>query len=184
MFEFKITKIAGLFAVGFLVYGLISASSFAKAKSNPTVEEDCTYCHEVMNRPNVHEAAMIGCTECHYSHQELNDKNPVTGKPVITLRFANHLKDKGNDLCYSCHEKSQIVVDEQGRGHPYARHPTLGWRNPLKPEEKLTCVSCHSPHSANHRKLIRLNYAGPDRPEGACYICHEDTVGAESHIPR
>ncbi|HAR41704.1 MAG TPA: hypothetical protein DCS07_03605 [Bdellovibrionales bacterium] len=132
-------------------------------------DEDCLGCHDVLSKPFVHEAVMMGCGSCHEPHG-------------VKTSFAKRLKDKGNGLCFQCHEENKILVN--GAGHPVSGHPVLGGRDILYPEKKLTCVSCHNPHSSNTRELFRYSYGENTPYKGQrCAVCHYEKLGLPGTIP-
>jgi predicted CXXCH cytochrome family protein len=150
---------------------------------NLTTPKDqlCFTCHEKAKEEVRHGPYEHGqCVACHDPH---------------TSDFPKQLRAELNpNFCLECHSprkdlpekvalfKSQEVTREEfleipkiflsadhATGHPIDRHPTSGIANPMKPEEKLTCTSCHAVHASTEAKLL----PHPDK-EGrdVCAQCH------------
>jgi len=145
----------------------------------------CTGCHDVPTEAaqtgSVHDVVRRGgCTLCH---------NPHASPSPHLLRAA------GDAFCLECHaaegaagrpdDSGQVhlfggravpadVVEGrpfirlvEGRGHPVAGHPVEAARNPRSPDEAFWCGSCHEPHDASGRSLIRTGSW-----MGLCRECH------------
>jgi hypothetical protein len=126
-----------------LVFGLLSSVLSAQASETfipqPAVAE-CQACHRVIQETwdsGNHSEAGIGCTTCHYP---IADTHPQEVMPT----------DVSSRLCASCHT---ATADE------YALS--------IHGQEDLTCVRCHSSHSASLRT---------DTLQALCENCHKDVV--------
>ena len=121
----------------------------------------CFECHEdfehrYKNGKYHHEPVDDGrCHKCHDPHGS-GDKRFLRKEPW--------------ELCTTCHteKKTQphVVTTFSGRGHP-----TRGKKIPKKPDEELSCISCHNPHVSNNGYMLR-DYMG----RGLilwCNRCHE-----------
>jgi predicted CXXCH cytochrome family protein len=65
----------------------------------------------------------------------------------------------------------KIDLDRTQRiGHPWVTHPVAVLPDPLRAGEKMSCLSCHSPHSAAQENLI-VAVKGPKK-ENVCDACH------------
>jgi predicted CXXCH cytochrome family protein len=97
----------------------------------------------------------IECASCHNPHTTKNERM---------------LEKLVNDLCAACHEKrssGKHVLGSSGLGD---NHPIAGKPDPLRPEKKLTCASCHDPHASSPR----APFAGiKDKPANLCLLCHK-----------
>jgi predicted CXXCH cytochrome family protein len=91
-----------------------------------------------------------GCVACHNPHA--TDEQFMLNKPI-------------NTLCLSCHQ----TVLAKSPGHPVARHPVAGPKDPLRPGRALVCTSCHEPHGSSHQYfLIETKLGGR-----LCRGCHK-----------
>ncbi len=99
----------------------------------------CIDCHEFqenLEEPVVHQAIRTkGCTACHDPHGSMQDYQLLAGL---------------NDLCYKCHPK----IFKQRNDHPLQNHPVSIQATPGNKDRKLTCVSCHNPHSSKFAHLL------------------------------
>jgi predicted CXXCH cytochrome family protein len=122
----KSSRVLGVAFRGIGLMALLSVSLLASAKSTVhpaplTASADsstCLQCHAELNRGKyVHGAMAMGCTRCHAVKISGGETQVVLVSP-------------GNQLCFTCHEKSNDPVQHQ----PYG--------------EGL-CTVCHSPHASN-----------------------------------
>lgn len=141
----------------------------------------CFTCHEkqAKEKDTVHGPYEKGqCVTCHDPH---------------TSDFARQLRAEGNNLCLECHNpyrkaddkvllfgKTEITKDdfreipkvdldrELKIGHPIGRHPVTEVANPVKPDEKIACTTCHQTHVSPAPKLLRMSKPGDD----LCFQCH------------
>ena len=121
-----------------------------------TVEKTCASCHgSMVAGPISHGPAAAGyCTICHDPH--------ASNFPAWT-RTQSWL------LCTTCHaEKRSDVHLIRGAGREVS-HPTRKRKDPLRPGKALTCISCHSPHSAESQELLVLE--ARDKFD-LCRACH------------
>ncbi len=93
-----------------------------------------------------------GCAACHAPHGSQQPRQ---------------LKHPLDTLCVSCHERERQGAFS-GRNHPVANHPTGNVADPLRPGELLACTSCHDPHFAKTRGLLRA----PSYLD-LCMRCHQ-----------
>jgi predicted CXXCH cytochrome family protein len=140
----------------------------------------CAMCHEASKDPVVHGPVKAGqCLACHDPHGS---------------EFKAHTRADGNALCLGCHAPQRISgetvtvfktvsmsrqdfqaipkieLDATRRvGHPSANHPVADFPNPLNPKEKMSCLSCHKPHSSSQQSLIIPSPKGKD----LCDTCHQ-----------
>ena len=110
----------------------------------------CYTCHsgkkaEVDSSPTSHPVAG-DCTSCHSAHG--------SGRAAM-------IKAEVYDLCSSCHDK-------HNENHPVTRHPVRFTRIKNKEDREITCASCHNPHGAETKALLR---AKGGRYE-LCATCH------------
>ncbi|MBS1152178.1 MAG: hypothetical protein H6Q89_3876 [Myxococcaceae bacterium] len=92
---------------------------------------------------------------CAICHERKDPKNP--GKITMPV----------NELCYSCHEEIQDLMQRRPHSHEPARKD---------------CTLCHNPHNAPERKLLVQELTA------LCFRCHpqtqRDVLGAKvSHMP-
>ncbi len=145
----------------------------------------CAMCHEAKKASVLHGPYKDGqCILCHDPHAS---------------NFKAHTRADGNALCLECHlprrvmgEKvslftsqsmtakdfeaiPKIELDAMRRlGHPFALHPVAQIQDPLHPEEKMSCLSCHDHHGSDQQSMILV--LKPDKDaKGAkdvCDSCH------------
>ena len=140
----------------------------------------CAQCHAVVEQQaHVHTALRAGCRSCH----------------GLDSGRAGLLRAAVNGMCLACHGRAalpvsslvrialaadyeisaeygatkRIALDARGVGHPIAGHPVSGGSDPLRSGLPLTCVSCHLPHGAPDRHLLRFQ---PGSDTGVCGPCH------------
>jgi predicted CXXCH cytochrome family protein len=127
------------------------------AKRASTVKETCLKCHaNVLSRRFKHGPVEAGyCVLCHDPHAS---PNPAwTRKPTW-------------DLCTTCHTNMQNDVHVVAGFATGKTHPTKGKRDPARPGKRLTCSSCHDPHSAVTPYLLVFDVRS--RSE-LCGYCHK-----------
>ena len=112
----------------------------------------CVECHELqdmLKNPFVHRAIRNkGCIACHDPHGSMHSLQLIAGL---------------NDLCYKCHPQ----IYKLKNNHPVQGHPVSAPVDPSNKQNKLTCVSCHSPHSSEYPYLLPV-----DDPMMLCSRCH------------
>ncbi len=91
-----------------------------------------------------HAMSNVACTDCHSIHH---------GKGKSSLVK----KDPG--LCYGCHQK------QRGQALMPSHHPIK--------EGKMSCTSCHEPHTATNRWMLKTE----ERINDLCFECHSDKEG-------
>lgn len=129
--SFAVVRIVCLATLGVCVQAAEHPVPLGK-NPDPSV---CAECHSDKSQGKyVHSAIAMGCTTCH-------DVTSAKGVTLISL------VSPANDLCFTCHEKSN---DKVLHG-PYA--------------EGL-CVACHSPHTSNYPDQLLT-----DRQD-LCLGCH------------
>jgi len=147
--------------------------------------ELCAMCHEAKKASVLHGPYKDGqCILCHDPHAS---------------NFKAHTRADGNALCLECHLPRRIMgetvtlftnqtmaakdfeaipkieLDPMHRlGHPFALHPVAQIQDPLHPEEKMSCLSCHDYHGSNLQSMI-LEIKPAKDAKGAkdiCDACH------------
>ena len=145
-------------------------------------EELCFTCHEKSSASTLHGPYEKGrCVFCHDPHVSDFDKQ---------------LRADGNKLCLECHQNRNVTgalalfktsyeltqeefqqvpkigLDPTLRfGHPMGNHKVADDPNPLKPGEKISCLTCHDNHAADREKLVRTTeYKG--KKVDVCDACH------------
>lgn len=154
---------------------------------HPPVTEDCTNCHNPHSTPVDHllkERTPFLCFKCHENFLQL----PTTHKPVQEGKCNSchdvhginqknrFLKEKGNNLCYSCHKDIKSEMSK----YTYKHEPVED------------CKNCHIPHSSYFPFLLKSAY-----PNGIynfyaplqynlCFECHdeENIMGEESNFKK
>lgn len=120
----------------------------------------CVTCHDphTSDYPKQLRAELNGnfCLECHGPRKEVPDK-------VAIFKSQEMTKDQFNSI-----PKIYLSADLM-RDHPVDKHPTQGVSNPLKPEQKMTCTTCHATHSSPTEKLLP---AADKEGRDVCTQCH------------
>ena len=174
---------------------------------HPAVQGGCTTCHTIENHDDasfvsVQRKESDGCRECHPSASVQHPHFPYASGMCTRChdphasRYPKLLRAKVNDVCLDCHLQGRakrgsrylptIELSSDYRvGHPYARHPVGGARDPLSGEE-MSCLSCHMPHGSNKLHQLKM---GAEIPEDAlnqntetrdmCEKCHMKLWGME-----
>ncbi len=128
-----------------------------KIKAKDGMKKVCFVCHSNLTNKEdkfIHPAyEMMECVSCHNPH---------------TSEYKNLLSKGVSELCFDCHDKTQA------KKHPYDVYPSTKiileksdkiW---FTYSNKVTCVSCHKPHTSNIPFLLK------DSTENGklCYNCH------------
>ncbi len=123
-----------------------------------TILDACVKCHkDVMRGSSKHGPVGAGyCTLCHDPHA--SEKSDV-------------LRDSVWDLCVTCHsekatERHVLVGSKKKRNFS---HPTKHKRDPSRRGKRMTCASCHNPHSAESSYLFTF---GAQETFEQCRFCH------------
>lgn len=125
-------------------------------RRDQTMQDVCARCHsDILAGPVKHGPAEMGyCTLCHDPHAS---------------KYPSWTRNQDWRLCTTCHaEKKKEVHLISGfvRG---ISHPTMRVQDPSRPGRWLSCVSCHSPHSARTRELLNFDVTSMFE---MCKFCH------------
>lgn len=130
----------------------------------PYEKHQCVVCHNPHSSnfvAHTREATNKLCLQCHLSR-------PIKGK---TLSLAGGIQVPAKEV----EQAPKIVLDASRQsGHPWMGHPVGGRPDPVHPGEKMSCLSCHVPHSSTQDNLIIATKKGPS----VCDKCH-DAVEAQ-----
>ena len=88
------------------------------------------------------------CTTCHGSHQKGKGSLPLK-KPLA-------------ELCIECHPERMTPTEHKVGSVPSMQTGTL----PLV-DNKLTCITCHDPHSNRYGRMLRVP------AKDLCQRCHK-----------
>jgi DmsE family decaheme c-type cytochrome len=118
-----------------------------------TTEADdvCLKCHDDMvfesdYEETSHVIAGVGCVDCHNPH-DLTNKN--------------NLRDKPNELCFSCHQTKRTDFSR------LSHHPI----NKDDMRSGLECAECHELHGSDNMSMLKV------ARENLCMECHADKQG-------
>ena len=131
-----------------------------EVKHGPYEKGACVTCHDPhssdFSKQLRAELNANFCLECHGPRKDVPEKVALFMSQEIT-------RDEFVQI------PKIFLSADQSNGHPIDRHPTTGVRNPMKPEEKLTCTSCHATHASTEAKLLpHADKEGRD----VCAQCH------------
>ncbi len=118
---------------------------------------DCKYCHDTKVKGSAHGGIAHECNLCHVSHFDKNKNED------------NLIEDTVNKVCLNCHENISYGM---GKGHPINFHPTEGGDDPVHPEKKYSCASCHNPHGSENTNLHRYFERDEVGSYYYCGVCH------------
>lgn len=126
------------------------------AQRGLTIQEVCENCHPgVLAGQYKHGPTDAGyCILCHDPHAS---PNPAW------------LRKPSWDLCVTCHAEKASGRHVIAGFVSSETHPTKDRRDPMRPGKRLTCTSCHQPHSAPSASLY--SYDAKTRSE-LCGLCH------------
>jgi len=179
-------KNAGRFVHAAVRMGCASCHQIISEKNKTTItllatEGDlCAKCHEPQREPVLHGPYRNGqCLICHDPHSS---------------EFKGQTRSAGNSLCLACHISEsaagnalsnfslqriskadleaipKIELDPTLRfGHPRPAHPVAEVADPLEGGEKLSCLSCHTPHASTLPNLLVSARGGGN----LCNACHK-----------
>ncbi len=91
-----------------------------------------------------HSMSNVACTDCHTIHKGESKASLAKSEP---------------ELCYGCHKK------QRGEANMPSHHPIK--------EGKMDCTSCHNPHTASNRWMLKTD----ERINDLCFTCHADKEG-------
>jgi predicted CXXCH cytochrome family protein len=172
-------------------------------KSTPV--EICLNCHadqgEQAKKAVLHQPAFTqGCATCHTPHGGDNDKllrangnalclecHGADSKPQLVE--AEHVQTIFNGtvkLPQDYYQRNKVVILplRYGSGHPTALHPVQDLVDPKDPGKvttKLSCLSCHQPHSSAQADLLVKDQANN---MAFCDTCHKDrfNIGGKPQV--
>jgi len=121
-----------------------------------SVQAVCARCHsDILAGPIKHGPAERGyCTLCH---------DPHAGN------YPSWTRNQAWRLCTTCHAEKKTDVHLISGFVRGISHPTMRSPDPSRPGKRLTCVSCHSPHSARTRDLLGFDVTSKFE---ICKFCH------------
>jgi predicted CXXCH cytochrome family protein len=145
----------------------------------------CISCHRIENHDEASYVAVpakesSGCRECHpfapvqHSHFPYASGMCTRCHDPHSLQFRSLLRARVNDLCLDCHLEGpakrpsrylptiELTADHR-LGHPYARHPVSGSKDPISGGE-MSCISCHLPHGGNKLHQLKMGAEIPKTP--------------------
>jgi len=120
-------------------------------------EPVCSDCHsDLLESTYTHAPAARKCSICHQVDIVDHTKNGARGL---------HLSDSVPVLCFNCHDDIQSDIDT----------PDIHVHEALRTEG--SCVSCHSPHASDEKKLLLT------QQKKLCLSCHnKDTDNAGKQV--
>jgi len=138
--------------------GVLSVFAYPVIASD---SKECMECHDDKLRvEDGHGGVAAECTFCHMTHDD------DIGNPGM-------LKTKKvTDTCLECHDDLPYKLE---LGHPINNHPIEGGKDPIHPEKRYSCASCHNPHGSAQKYMFRYPYKQQGYGnEFLCVTCHRD----------
>ena len=151
-------------------------------------DKTCTFCHSVAGtQEHQHAALKQGCLSCHRPHEsnakfllktDTVERLCATCHDVPLKRFAHEPFAQGQ--CTVCHQPHQSEFNKLLRGGQGSQHCFMCHTDIQKAMASSThvhkpaatdCVTCHSPHSADHERELKLPVTE------TCLTCHKN-IGA------
>lgn len=143
----------------------------------------CYGCHQKKSyeRPNIHqlldENGKYKEEDCEYCHDKAPDPEDQLNTSELTFRLPPEI------LCFGCHLKTphlnalnhQVKPDNEMRKTMREAEKRLNIILPLDKDEKIMCVTCHSPHQIgliDQNRPAGNQVADTDLDEGITYIEH------------
>lgn len=160
---------------------------FTRANSHTVPAKGCDACH-VSHQAKKTDKLLVEETPdlCYSCHQEKAFKGKVRHDPVAQgacldchdAHSAEHpamLNNAPVDVCLDCHAsdlkgKPHVIAAFSRNGHPLGNEAGAGVADPLRPNWKFYCGSCHDPHRSDHPRLNRFD---PGSMTGYCQRCHQ-----------
>jgi len=126
------------------------------AKRGPSVKDTCLKCHgSILNGNFKHGPVDAGyCNLCHDPHAST---------------YRAWLRKAPWDLCTTCHAEKASGVHVIAGFKSGKTHPTRLKPDPMRPGKRLTCSSCHEPHSAVNKDLFAYHIK---TWQELCPLCH------------
>jgi predicted CXXCH cytochrome family protein len=166
--------------------GCVSCHQIISEKNETTITlfatggDLCAKCHEPQRDPVLHGPYKNGqCLICHDPHS--SEFKAQTRSAANSLCLACHLSKSGTGSTVSIFDMKRISkadleaipkidLDPTLRfGHPRPAHPVDEVGDPLNGGEKLSCLSCHTPHGSTLPNLLVSPKGGGD----LCNACHQ-----------
>ncbi len=167
---------------------------------HPAIKKGCTSCHAIENKRDttyvtLKQSPTICCLACHQEEVSLYPHLPYSSEWCLRCHDPHAsgsvklMRSNVNDLCLECHlsspehpgsrlEPTIVLTADRTMGHPYANHPVRGKVDPLTGEE-MSCISCHAPHGASKRPLLKMGERIPEdvlnkvtETDDMCTKCH------------
>lgn len=136
----------------------------------PVFEQGCGTCHQPHGAEREKLLRAQGnalCLECHGP-----DATPQEDKAAHVLKIFNGTLRLPDD--YYTKNKVPVLPLKYGKGHPLMGHPVSDVADPrdiTKIYAKLSCLSCHQPHSSANADLLVNDQKNNTQ---FCATCHKD----------
>ncbi|MEW6128805.1 MAG: cytochrome c3 family protein [Acidobacteriota bacterium] len=125
----------------------------------------------------------LGCQICHNPHAADFPTLLKTDKDALCVachkaNFKHKAQANGDLLIFAdttinpdyLSKAKKIMLNSEGKGHPYIGHPTMNVADPSQKDKKMSCTSCHNPHFGNHQQMFQQDLRG----QQLCDKCHKE----------
>ncbi len=136
----------------------------------PAFQQGCGTCHEPHGGEREKLLRADGnnlCLDCHGP-----DSTPQQDKTTGLYKIFNGKVSLPDD--YFTKNKVPILPLRYGKGHPVMGHPVSDVPDPTDPSKvfaKISCLTCHQPHSSAYPNLIAKDQQNNTQ---FCATCHKD----------
>ncbi len=149
-------------------------ASMTEFRPHGTATWKCLQCHSAEGevKYSVKDREGVYCGGCHAGDvvrfSSMTSIHPTVAKRECMTCHAMHsergehlVSESVNVICFRCHKKHFTGT------HVTPGHPMEAKKDPSRKGKEFNCVSCHSPHSSNKKKLMRF---APGMM--MCQVCH------------
>ena len=144
----KRALIALLMILALPVMAVAADDEESGASSGDSSECVAQECHVgIMEKEYVHKPLQEGdCASCHQNDSEGKSKCPDGPFRLV---------EEGDDLCYSCHNKKELLDDDSDTASTGFMDGKTNLHQLHMDRKKFKCTKCHEAHSAGQPMVMR-----------------------------